>query len=200
MKKNKKTKLGQGLIKGLKEVIKKEKKPKVKLSDKKVYFVTVISAYEEVHEERIPNLEKLKHDLNELEEKSKSENQSLFMYKLRRTQLISEAVSQKTKQYNPYGKSQGYRSHRTPLFFFDKEVALLAIKENYSDCLEGGSWGNPTFVLIEEYTEGFCLVEKRELYEVNITRATETSPEKIKLKRLKKEPLWIQGSVNYAVG
>lgn len=192
MKKNsKKTKLGQGLIKAVKSVIKKEKK-KVRLSSQKVYFVTVISPYEEVHKEKTVDLKAMNKELKKIKA---SKDLSPFMKGLRRRTAIHDHLKQTVDVYNPYGKQQGYRRHRTSVFFFSKKNAITAIKENYADILEGGSNGNPSIVLIEEYYEGYCLVEKRWFFQAIVDRETH----KIAVKSIE-EPLWAKGSCNYAVG
>ena len=162
-----------------------------KKKNPKIYFITLISAYEEVFEEKIPNLEKLKNELNELEEKAKKEKMAFFLYSINRRQIISENVSQKIQVYNPYEESKGFRKTRTPMFFFSKEKAIKAIEKNYADLLEGGSWGSPLFVVIEEYEEGFNLCQNRDFYEIDF--------KKNKVKKIK-EPVWAKSLINFAIG
>lgn len=166
-----------------------------KLSKKNVYFLSVISAYEMVFKEQKISEAKIKKGLKALDKEAKEKKMKPFIKKIRRRQLISNLTKQEVEVKNPYGKSNGFRKSRTPLFFFSKKNAVQAIKENYTDCLEGGSWGSPTFVVIEEYKEGFHLAENRWFFEVTFTG----DERKFSVKAIK-EPLWSKGSINYAIG
>lgn len=153
---------------------------------KKVYFITIISAYEDVFKERKINLKKINKEISEIKEKT------AFLKKIRRRQIISQNIKQSIRVYNPVGESKGFRNSRTMMFFFSKEEAEKALKTNYADLLEGGSWGNPTFAVIEEYHQGFCLVKNRWFYLIEFNKNN------FKVNSIK-EPLWAKGTTNYAL-
>lgn len=129
---------------------------------------------------------------SEIKKLDKIKNLTPFLKKIRRRQIISEFTSQKEDVYNPYEQQRGYRKSRTMMYFHSLEKAIKAIKTNSCDLLESGSWGTPTFVLIEKYHEGFCLNDERWFFEVSFDKNR-----KFKVKKIK-EPIWARGSVNYA--
>lgn len=158
------------------------------MKSRKVYFITIISPYEEVFKEKKINLKKMDSELLLL----KKTKLSYFLKKIRRRQIISNHLKQSVDVYNPHGKQLGFRKSRTMTFFFSKKEAEKAIRENYSDLLEGGSWGSPTFAVIEEYHDGFCLVKNRWFYSINFYKNNYI------IKKIK-DPIWSEGTVNYAL-
>lgn len=153
------------------------------------YFITLISSFEEVYQEKKINLKKMDSEIKKLE---KRKDLTPFLKKIRRRQIISEFTSQKVEIFNPYEQEKGFRKSRTMMYFDTLDKAIKAIKTNSCDLLESGSWGSPTFVVIEKYHQGFCLNQERWFFEVNFDKNR-----KFKVKKIK-DPIWAKGSVNYA--
>jgi hypothetical protein len=155
----------------------------------KIYFITLISAYEEVHQKQEIDLKKMN---EEIEKNKLDESKTPFIREILERQIISHHTKQTVSVFNPYGEEKGSRRTRTQMFFDSFEKAKKAIENNHTDLFESGSWGSPTFAVIEEYHEGFCLVDKRWFFEINFDDKNQIVVKEIN------EPLWARGTCNYA--
>ena len=160
-----------------------------------IYIITVISAYEDIYTDAPLDLKGLE---NALVAHEKKYSKTDFMKKINRRWIIRDFTSGTKSMHNPYSDEKGHRSSRPQMFFFKKEDAIKALKTNYTDIWEGGSWGNPTFAVIEETCEGFSIqdTKKRWFYEAKFERSGNST--KFKVKKIK-EPVWAKRTVNYGI-
>lgn len=163
----------------------------MKNNQTKVYFIIVMSPYEEVWGDSPTQFRTLEDNLKKIDE---DKSLTPFLRKIRKRQEISAYSQPKENVLNLDEESKGSRTTRTQMFFFSKEEAETAIKENHADLLELGSNGNPTFVLIEEREPGFHISENRWFYLVEFEKGDEFS---FKVKPID-EPTWSKNCVNYA--
>lgn len=178
------------IVKDQKKTKPKKDKPASSGEDKKVYFITVISPYEEVWGDSPTEFRTLEKELKKIDQDN---SLTPFLKKIRKRQEISAYSQPKENVLNLDGESKGHRKIRTQMFFFKKEDAEIAVKENHADLLESGSYGCPIFVLIEERQQGFQIAENRWFYLVELTKDYE-----VKSMTPIKDPAWSKGTVNYA--